>query len=78
VCSSRHTSEEGGADATRTPELVQGEKRDRSGRYVGLRNKAKVTTKNACGFKKFDVVKVTLYQTLANLPEPKTTRKFCG
>jgi hypothetical protein len=48
------------------------------GAVEGFNNKAKVTTKKAYGFKKFDVVKVALYHTLGNLPEPKATHRFCG
>lgn len=48
------------------------------GAVEGFNNKAKVTTKRGYGFKRFDVVKVALYHTLGNLPEPKTTHRFCG
>jgi transposase len=48
------------------------------GAVEGLNNKAKVTTKKAYGYKSFDVAKVALYHTLGNLPEPKTTHRFCG
>jgi len=48
------------------------------GAVEGLNNKAKVTTKKAYGFKSFEVVKLALYHTLGNLPEPVATHKFCG
>jgi transposase len=48
------------------------------GAVEGFNNKAKVTTKKAYGFKRFDVVKVALDQTLGNLPEPDATHRFCG
>ena len=48
------------------------------GAVEGFNNKAKVTTKKAYGFKRFEVIKVVLYHTLGNLPEQKTTHRFCG
>jgi len=47
------------------------------GAVEGFNNKAKVTTKKAYGFKSFDVIKLALYHTLGNLPEPEFTHKFC-
>jgi len=47
------------------------------GAVEGLNNKAKVTTKKAYGFKSFDVIKIALYHTLGNLPEPEFPHKFC-
>ena len=48
------------------------------GAMEGFNNKAKVTTKKVYGYKSFDVVKVSAYQTLGKLPEPETTHRFCG
>jgi transposase len=48
------------------------------GAVEGLNNKAKVTTKRAYGFKSYEVIKVALYHTLGNLPEPTATHRFCG
>lgn len=48
------------------------------GAVEGLNNKAKVTTKKAYGFKSFEVIKIALYHTLGNLPEPAVIHKFCG
>lgn len=48
------------------------------GAVEGLNNKAKVTTKKAYGFKSFEVVKLALYHTLGDLPEPVATHRFCG
>jgi transposase len=48
------------------------------GAVEGLNNKAKVTTKRAYGFKSFDVIKIALYHTLGNLPEPEVPHRFCG
>ena len=48
------------------------------GAVEGLNNKAKVTTKKAYGFKNFEVIKLALYHTLGDLPEPLGTHTFCG
>jgi len=48
------------------------------GAVEGLNNKAKVTTKKAYGFRNFVGIKLALYHTLGNLPEPAVTRRFCG
>lgn len=47
------------------------------GAVEGFNNKAKVTCRKAYGFRSFDVIKVALYHTLGNLPEPKGTHRFC-
>jgi transposase len=43
----------------------------------GFNNKAKVTTKRSYGFRSYDVLKIALYHTLGDLPEPKSTHRFC-
>jgi transposase len=48
-----------------------------SGVVEGFNNKAKLTTRKAYGFRTFDAVEIALYHALADLPEPKTTHKFC-
>lgn len=47
------------------------------GAVEGFNNKVKVITRKAYGYKSFDVLKIVLYHTLGNLPEPKSTHKFC-
>lgn len=47
------------------------------GAVEGFNNKAKVTCRKAYGFRSFDVIKVALYHTLGNLPEPRGTHRFC-
>ncbi|WP_225073710.1 ISL3 family transposase [Desulfuromonas sp. CSMB_57] len=47
------------------------------GAVEGLNNKAKVTSRKAYGYRSFDVLKVALYHTLGDLPEPKVTHRFC-
>ena len=44
----------------------------------GLNNKAKVTTKKAYGYKNIEVIKLSLYHTLGNLPVPEASHRFCG
>jgi len=48
------------------------------GAVEGLNNKAKVTTKKAYGFRSFEGIKLALYHTLGDLPEPVATHRFCG
>jgi len=47
-----------------------------SGVVEGLNGKAKVTTRNAYGFKVFKTLELALYHNLGALPEPETTHKF--
>lgn len=47
-----------------------------SGVVEGLNNKAKVTMRNAYGFRTYKVAEIALYHTLGVLPEPKTTHRF--
>ncbi len=44
---------------------------------VLLNNKLKLTTRRAYGFRTPDAVKAALYHNLGDLPEPKSTHKFC-
>jgi len=47
------------------------------GAVEGFNNKAKVTSRKAYGFRNFEVMKIALYHTLGNLPEPEATHRFC-
>lgn len=47
------------------------------GAVEGFNNKAKLTTKKAYGFRSYEVVKIALYHTLGDLPQPTVTHKFC-
>lgn len=42
----------------------------------GFNNKARVTTKRAYGFRSYDLLKLALYHTLGDLPEPETAHEF--
>lgn len=43
----------------------------------GFNNKAKVVTKRSYGFRSYDQLKIALYHTLGDLPEPGVTHRFC-
>jgi transposase len=47
-----------------------------SGVVEGLNNKAKVTTRNAYGFRTYRGAEVALYHSLGNLPTPPMTHRF--
>jgi hypothetical protein len=47
------------------------------GAVEGFNNKAKLTSRKAYGYRSFDVLKIALYHTLGDLPEPEFTHKFC-
>jgi transposase len=48
-----------------------------SGVVEGLNNKAKVTTRNAYGFRTYRGAEVALYHALGNLPTPPMAHRFC-
>lgn len=43
----------------------------------GFNNKAKVVTKRSYGFRSYDLLKVSLYHALGDLPAPDFTHRFC-
>ncbi|PIE59047.1 MAG: hypothetical protein CSA33_00305 [Desulfobulbus propionicus] len=43
----------------------------------GFNNKAKVVTKRSYGFRSYDQLKIALYYTVGDLPEPQSTHRFC-
>jgi len=43
----------------------------------GFNNKAKVVTKRSYGFRSYELLKIALYHALGDLPEPKSTHRFC-
>ncbi len=43
----------------------------------GFNNKAKLTTRRSFGFRTFDAIEIALFHTLGDLPEPRTTHRFC-
>jgi len=47
-----------------------------SGVVEGLNGKAKVTTRNAYGFRTFKTLEIALYHSLGQLPEPECTHRF--
>ena len=58
-------------------QLVPGQGQVALGAVEGFNNKAKVTTRKAYGFRSFELLKIALYHTLGDLPEPEVTHKFC-
>jgi len=48
-----------------------------SGSVEGLNTKAKLTTRQAFGFRTYPALELALYHTLGALPEPEVTHKFC-
>ena len=48
-----------------------------SGVVEGFNGKARVITKRAYGFRTSGALEVALYHTLADLPEPELTHRFC-
>ncbi len=48
-----------------------------SGVVEGLNNKVKVTMRKSYGFRNLDVLETVLYHNLGDLPEPKSTHRFC-
>jgi len=42
----------------------------------GLKNKAKLTTRKAYGFRTFRMLELALFHALGDLPEPKSTHRF--
>ncbi|HET98758.1 MAG TPA: hypothetical protein ENN98_08805 [Desulfurivibrio alkaliphilus] len=43
----------------------------------GFNNKARVVTKRAYGFRSYNMLKMTLYHSLGDLPTPEFTHRFC-
>jgi len=48
-----------------------------SGTVEGLNNKCKLTMRKAYGFRMYETIKIALFHTLGNLPEPEFTHRFC-
>lgn len=43
----------------------------------GLNRKINLVTRKSFGFRSFDVLKIALFHTMGNLPEPEFTHRFC-
>lgn len=48
-----------------------------SGVVEGLNRKVNLVTRRAFGFRSYDVLKIALFHTMGNLPEPERTHRFC-
>jgi transposase len=47
------------------------------GAVEGLNNKIRVVTRRSYGFRSFQAMEIALYHTLARLPEPELSHRFC-
>jgi len=48
-----------------------------AGTVEGLNNKCKLTMRKAYGFRMYETIKIALFHTLGDLPEPEFTHEFC-
>lgn len=48
-----------------------------SGAVEGLNRKINLVTRRSYGFRSYEVLKIALYHTMGELPEPKSTHRFC-
>jgi transposase len=48
-----------------------------SGTVEGLNNKCKLTMRKAYGFRMYETIRIALFHTLGDLPEPEFTHEFC-
>ena len=48
-----------------------------SGVVEGLNRKINLVTRKSYGFRSFDVLKIALFHTMGDLPEPEFTHRFC-
>jgi transposase len=48
-----------------------------SGTVEGLNRKINLVTRKSYGFKNYEVLRIALFHTMGNLPEPEVTHRFC-
>ncbi len=48
-----------------------------SGVVEGLNRKINLVTRKAFGFRSYEVLKIALFHTMSELPEPEFAHKFC-
>jgi len=48
-----------------------------SGTVEGLNRKINLVTRKAYGYRSYDVLKIALFHTMGDLPEPESTHRFC-
>lgn len=48
-----------------------------SGVVEGLNRKVNLVTRKAFGFRSYEVLKIALFHTMGDLPEPESTHRFC-
>jgi transposase len=49
-----------------------------SGIVEGMNRNVNLVTRKAFGFRSYEVLKIALFHTMGNLPEPESTHRFCG
>lgn len=53
-------------------------KRFSSGIVEGMNRNVNLVTRKAYGYRSYEVLKIALFHTMGDLPEPESTHKFCG
>jgi len=53
------------------------EKQYSQGISEGLNRKINLVTRKSYGFRGYEVLKIALFHTMGELPEPEFTRRFC-
>jgi transposase len=48
-----------------------------SGVVEGLNRKVNLVTRKSYGFRNYEVLKIALFHTMRQLPEPEQTHRFC-
>lgn len=49
-----------------------------SGIVEGMNRNVNLVTRKAFGFRSYEVLKIALFHTMGDLPEPESTHRFCG
>lgn len=49
-----------------------------SGIVEGMNRKVNLVTRKGFGFRSYEVLKIALFHTMGDLPEPESTHRFCG
>jgi transposase len=49
-----------------------------SGIVEGMNRKVNLVTRRSFGFRSYEVLKIALFHTMGDLPEPESTHRFCG
>lgn len=44
----------------------------------GLNRKVNLVTRNAYGFRYYEMLNIALFHTMGQIPEPESAHRFCG